>query len=157
MAQNHNFGAQIMGFSSKRGRPKSASPETDTGTAELRAKRALSETFEPLDLLWQRGHFTDEEHGAGLYLRWLYTLKWGAAAPRSAHSTIEDFPARLDDPTWRAEREKEYQEIVRALLHHSCKKVTMDLCVFHQLKNLRVIPNIKIGLQTIAKYRALYR
>ena len=67
-----------LSFSKKRGRPRVEKEKNDYGTLELRNKRLLELTTEPLDLCFKKQLITIEEHEAGIRLRWLYTLKFGS-------------------------------------------------------------------------------
>ena len=105
-----------MGFTSRRGRPKSKEKmeikgreEKDFGTAELQARRAKGLTAEPIDKCKEKNIISDEQYGAALHFRWLYTLRFGA--PGVSAIDLDGFKGRdirNNDEIWQSEREKEY-------------------------------------------------
>jgi hypothetical protein len=122
-----------MAFSSKRGRPKTAPNTQDYGTAELIAKRAFHLTDEPIDQCLHQRLISAGEHRAGLHLRWLYTLRYGAPSVQAlcldqhSHTSSREAIA-----SWRAEREADYAQ-ARQLLHQSGHyECVMRLCVFNE-------------------------
>lgn len=120
-----------MAFSSKRGRPKTVKPLHDCGTPELAFKRALGLTQEPLDGCLQRGLIHPHHHRAGLHLRWLYTLRYGAPSIRVIPLNDEGHsPSRSDNPAWRSDREAEYKEAIALLRQLRAYEPVMRLCVF---------------------------
>jgi hypothetical protein len=122
-----------MAFSTRRGRPKTARPETDYGTAELQRKRAQGVTQEPIDLCLERRIITPAQHWCGLHLRWLYTLRYGApVAGSSWRALIEHTSARPDDPEWRAAREQEFAEAVGLLRQARCYRAVAALVIFNE-------------------------
>jgi hypothetical protein len=122
-----------MGFSTRRGRPKTARPETDSGTAELQEKRAAGLTSEPIDLCLERRIITPAQHWCGLHLRWLYTLRYGAPAVSSSWRTLhESHTTRPDDPEWRAAREQEFAEAAQLLRRKNCYRAVAGLVIFNE-------------------------
>lgn len=123
-----------MAISKGRGRPKLTLPEKDTGTPELKAKRREGITLEPLDACTRAGILTDDEHRAGMHLRWLYTLTFGAPSVRSIEfdRTAGARSHVLHDDAWKAAREQDYREAVAGLAELGAKKLVMDICIFHR-------------------------
>jgi hypothetical protein len=122
-----------MGFSAKRGRPKTKlmGRIPDFGTEQLQAKRRQNATIEPLDLLLQKSLISNEQHSAGIHLRWLYTLKMGA--PNISASNLDEFygrELRQEDDNWRESREAEYNCAVEILQNCCSFKPVMDIAVF---------------------------
>lgn len=120
-----------MAFSRRRGRPKKPYEGADKGTAELREKRSQNLTIEPLDLCLNRGLITEQQHNAGIRLRWLYTLKFGA--PTISSYCIDDIgghSCKYEDSSWTARRQSEYSLIIQALKENGSRKTVMDICVF---------------------------
>ena len=122
-----------MGFSAKRGRPKTklVGRIPDLGTEQLQAKRRQNATIEPLDLLLQKSLISNEQHSAGIHLRWLYTLKMGA--PNISASNLDEFSSRElrnEDDNWRESREIEYNLAVEILQNSGSFKSVMDVSVF---------------------------
>lgn len=115
--------------STRRGRPRLPRPSADRGTPELIAKRAVGLTSEALDLCLSRGLLLQEEHDAGMRLRWLYTLRFGAPGARIASAQMLTSEQRLDDPNWRAAREKEYTDALLAMGPMRGAKV-LAVCIF---------------------------
>lgn len=122
-------------FSTKRGRPKSApNRKTDHGTPELILKRACGETSEAIDLCLQRRIIGADQHRAGMHLRWLYTIRYGAPnisaldMTRGAgmHITVED------DPNWRRAREDDYAQAINLLKNRNRYEPVMQLCVYDE-------------------------
>ena len=122
-----------MGFTVKRGRPKTSPMGRipDFGTEQLQAKRRQNATIEPLDLLLQKSLISTEQHSAGIHLRWLYTLKMGA--PNISASNLDEFSGRelrQEDDNWREKRELEYNCAVEILQNSGSFKQVMDIAVF---------------------------
>jgi hypothetical protein len=122
-----------MGFSTQRGRPKTARPQTDSGTPELQQKRAAGLTSEPIDLCLERRIITPTQHWCGLHLRWLFTLRYGAPAVSSSWRTLhESYHIRPDDPEWRAAREQEFAEAAQLLRRKGCYRAVTGLVIFNE-------------------------
>ncbi len=124
-----------MAFSTRRGRPRVATPkdQTDYGTPELRMKRAFQLTDEPLDLCLSRGIITQAQHRAGLHLRWLYTVRYGAPVVTTQYTGEYSATTPTEnDQDWRAAREAEYAEATQCLQNARCYEPVMRLCVFNE-------------------------
>src|SRR5262249_36923180 len=111
----------------KRGRPKLRLVETDKGTEELIAKKALLLTAEPLDICLEKGIITDKEHWAGVHLRWLYSLKFGIHNLTTRIPYISEFSARADIPAWKEQREREYALAIALLTKIKCRNEIVNL------------------------------
>ena len=126
--------AAILRFPRRRGRPKSAHLNNDTGTPELVMKRLLGETAEALDLCLEREIITRQQHWCGIHLRWLYTLRYGAPGVRAVDQThmggIES--PRPDDPEWRTAREQEYHDAMLQLSRRGLAQIVTGLCIFNE-------------------------
>lgn len=121
-----------MAFASKRGRPKQHKPEQDYGTPELLAKREAGLTREPLDVCFDKGLITKDQHWCGLHLRWLYTLRYGAPGISCRPLHLDESHAlRGEDDQWRLAREAEYKEAITYLNKHRAYEPVMGVCVFH--------------------------
>lgn len=122
-----------MAFSKRRGRPrKTYETGKDKGTLELQAKRMQNQTIEPLDLCLSKGIITEQQHNAGIRLRWLYTLKFGAPTI-SAYLPDESggHSCKSEDSNWIAKRQNEYNKIIELLDKTKSRKLVMDICVFN--------------------------
>lgn len=125
--------AVILSFPRRRGRPRSAVRNSDTGTPELIMKRLLGETAETLDLCLERGIITREQHWCGIHLRWLYTLRHGAPSIRAVDPThLGGIESKPDDPEWRAAREKEYHDAMKKITHSGHAQALMNICVYNE-------------------------
>lgn len=124
-----------MAFSQRRGRPPRPTVDSpDTGTPELRRKRALGLTDEPIDRLLKRGLITASHHWCGLHLRWLYTLRYGAPVVTTRYAdTAERTGANEEDPLWRSSREQEYLNATALLKQAGRYEPVMRMCVFNEL------------------------
>lgn len=127
-----------MSFTTRRGRPAKPKLEKDFGTPELQAKRNAGITRESLDECLERKILSKEQHWAGLHLRWLYTIRYGAPSITS-HFWREDssrrsrnFEVQNDELTWRTEREAEYNEARRLLLIEHCYTPVMQVAVYNE-------------------------
>ena len=126
-----------MGFSTRRGRPKTTQERLDKGTPELRQQRRYGQTREPLDQMLHIKQISEPQHRAGMHFRWLYSLVFGMP-----HLTSPDFDTlnkggycRTDDPAWRIAREEEYHEAVHLLQDDGHLQATQALCIFHEVLN----------------------
>ncbi len=123
-----------MAFSTQRGRPRNALPHIDVGTPELRLKHALRLTAEPIDLSLEKKLITAEQHWCGLHLRWLYTLRYGAPNLTTYYTDrAQSGSPAIDDPLWRAQREREYMEASHRLKSSRYYERVMRLCVHNEL------------------------
>lgn len=160
---------KILSFTRKRGRPKNNRPSIDTGTPETVMKRLQDTTSEILDLCLKYNIINEKQHWCGIHLRWLYTLRYGVPSVRcrdllyfAEHQTNNT----EEDPQWREEREKEFNQAIVALNKAGYAITIVNLCVFnekpkhftfaasgdgnknyHNLKNFATIRN---GLDTLA-------
>lgn len=158
--------ATILHFPRRRGRPKTARPQRDTGTPELVMKRLRQETAEALDLCLERGIITLEQHWCGVHLRWLYTLRYGAPGMRALDPThLGGRETKTDDQEWRIAREKEYHEAVKELASCGLGAAVMDLCIHNVRagflnarsartikKHEREMKKIQEGLELLVKH-----
>lgn len=125
----------ITRLATRRGRPKSSPrPEMDLGTPELIFKRAHGDTSEAIDLCLERGIISQVQHRAGLHLRWLYTLRYGAPGisamdlTRINGSTL----AQEMEASFRSAREAEFDEAVAALGNARAYAVVMAVCIYDE-------------------------
>jgi len=124
-----------MAFTTRRGRPRAAPASTsDTGTDELRAKRSLGITTEPIDLCLARKLITPAQHWCGLHWRWLYTLRYGAPSliARYHDEGSASVPGDTNDD-WRIKREREYHAARGVLQTHRRYDGVMRLAIFNEL------------------------
>lgn len=161
--------ASIIQFPRRRGRPRQSRPSRDTGTPELIMKRIKQETAEALDLCLDRGLLTQEQHWYGVHLRWLYTLRYGAPGIRAIDpSHFGGRETKVDDPTWRAAREAEYNEAIVKLSDRGLAMPLLEICVYNERpkflrwhdaariterqadENIRAINKIREGLDLLA-------
>jgi hypothetical protein len=143
--------AVVLHFPNKRGRPRSIHPKTDLGTPELVMKRALGETSETLDLCYEKGLITKEQHWCGVHLRWLYTLRYGAPGVRAVDPThLGGMDIKSDDPLWRSSRENEYNEALKLLSHSGHTLMLLNICVFNERPKF-----LQHGKKTAAKAKKM--
>lgn len=123
-----------MAFSTTRGRPRTRTDAPDYGTPELRMKRMIHATDEPLDLCLSRGLITSGQHRAGMHLRWLYTVRYGAPVITSRYRELEEGqnPAPQDEH-WRALREQEYGAAITLLRDAKRYEPVMRLCIYNEI------------------------
>ncbi|MDA0780985.1 MAG: hypothetical protein PQ612_01355 [Rickettsiales bacterium] len=121
-----------MGFSRKRGRPKTLKVEKDYGTPQLQTKKNLGITTEPLDLCLKKKLISQDEHEAGIRLRWLYTLRFGSPNISAySYEKISTGSFRNDDENWLKERSLEYENAMKELCKINAKRIVMNICIFH--------------------------
>jgi len=122
-----------MAFSRKRGRPKNIKPKNDYGTNELRMKKQLGVTTEPIDLCLNKKLITQEEHRAGLRLRWLYTLRFGSPGI-SAHDPegSKGHYNKEYDELWLSARHMEYKNALDEINKIGAKRIVVNICIFNQ-------------------------
>lgn len=121
-----------MGFSRKRGRPKLNLQKTDYGSPELRLKRQNDMTMEALDLCLKKGLIDENEHQAGLRLRWLYKIKFGSPNIKAYSINIYGgYEKPEDDPLWVKKRSDEYITALDELKKYQSKKIVMNIAIFN--------------------------
>lgn len=157
-----------MGFTSRRGRPQKQSKKAihpslqrDLGTEQLQAKRRNNLTAEPFDLLLQKSIITEDEHRAGIHLRWLFTLKNGAPNI-SAMALDEQFgrELRCESDSWRARREAEYGSAIEVLARAKLTELILNVAVYGVIKfpiNAEFLYELREGLQLLCKLFAKKR
>lgn len=122
-----------MAFSTQRGRPRKSTSGVDLGTPELIYKRAHALTAEAIDLCLERGIITQAQHWCAIHLRWLYTLRYGAPGVRAVDPThLRGIEIKQDDPQWREEREREYQDAIALLQAQRCLDIALSICIYNE-------------------------
>jgi len=160
--RNDKAGSAIVNFPRRRGRPRVSRPDSDSGTPELVMKRLLGETAESLDLCLERGIISGRQHWCGIHLRWLYTLRYGAPGTRAIDPThLGGTETSLDDPEWRAAREKEYHDAMKKLADSGHALLLINICIHNdrpKFLNVRksvkvtdMITDLRDGLDILAK------
>ena len=133
MSNDITRSAIILPFARKRGRPKSLRNSHDLGTPELIMKRAHGETSEALDLCYEKNLISKNQHWCGVHLRWLYTLRYGAPGVRAIDPThLGGTDTKSDDPSWRENREQEYNEAITLLGKKGHAIIVLNTCVFNE-------------------------
>ena len=123
----------MTGFSRKRGRPSKNTIEQDRGTLELRKKRSLGITTEPLDLCLKKRLITTNQHTSGIRLRWLYTIRFGSPDVSAYNFEGHGIPCKKEaDEEWVKARYKDYSNALEALEKIGAKTIIMNICVFNQ-------------------------
>ncbi len=125
-----------MSFSTRRGRPPKPRLISDLGTPELQEKRAAGITIEAMDLCLERKLIDRDQHWAGLHLRWLYTLRYGAPSI-SSHwwrltSEGRSSPRCTEADSWRRTREEDYAKARELLNEEGTYEPVMNLAVFNE-------------------------
>ncbi len=121
-----------MRFSSKRGRPRRIYPIKDYGTPELIHKRQHMLTLEPLDICLKKAFISHDHHWAGMHLRWLHSLRFGAptissldlSQPQGRNLTSENL-------LWQHAREREYKQAIAAIKQPDMRALVVNICIFH--------------------------
>ncbi len=121
-----------MYFSNKRGRPRKTTQEKDYGTNELINKKNLNLTMEPLDLCLEKRIITEEQHQAGIHLRWLHSIQFGIPSVTVNAIYSKSYSTRCEDLEWREAREKEYSLAINILQGLKCKTQVIDLCIYNK-------------------------
>ncbi len=136
------------------GRPKNVKPKVDLGTVQLRKKRAEGLTMEALDLALARGVIEQNAHEAGLRLRWLYTLRFGAPNV-SAYDPDGRFGgagvSNQHSPEWNRLRTQEYQQALDNLDKVKAKRLVMWVCVFDKRPLF-----LRYRMRELAEHHTLY-
>lgn len=122
-----------MAFSSRRGRPRLERAKKDCGTKELAQRHAAGLTMEALDMCLKRGLISEEEHKAGMHLRWLYTLRFGAPTIAAYdHAAIQGRNLKKEDDAWRGRREKEYEQAMAWLKGEGAHIMVGNVAIFNR-------------------------
>lgn len=122
-----------MAFSTRRGRPRATSGVPDTGTPELRRKRQLGITVEPIDLCLEKGIISPDQHRSGLHLRWLYTLRYGAPSLTTRYFREDAGAGQLTCDQWRGAREQEYLLATRLLAAQRLEQTIGRLVIYNEM------------------------
>lgn len=147
-----------MKYRTKRGRPKSSHSGKDYGTPELIIKRQIGITSEPLDLCLERGIITIDEHWAGIHLRWLYTIIFGApTVSASDPSSLGGKNLRTDDSGWLHEREQEYSLAQITLRRLHALPLVPDVCIFNHLPRFLLLHHNAKNLQSAIAHSDEYQ
>jgi len=146
-----------MAFSRRRGRPKRSNTQgKDIGTKELIEKRKLNLTVEPLDLCFPRGLINEQQHNAGIRLRWLYTLKFGAPTISSySPDNIGGNSCKYEDSGWLHRRQNEYNIIIENLERKKARKTVVDICVFSRMPEFLYKVPVKLRKDSLSNYKQL--
>lgn len=111
------------------------------GTEELRYRRALGLTQEPLDLCLRHELITPEQHAAGIHLRWLFTVCFGVPQARSLDLMENRSSPRETTEEWLKKREQDYTSAVKLFTARAMKKTVLDCCVYgKQPEFVTVVP-----------------
>jgi hypothetical protein len=152
-----------MAFSSKRGRPRkiTSAIRRDLGTEQLQAKRQQNLTIEPFDLLLAKSIISEDEHRAGIHLRWLYTLKNGAPNISAMAMDMQyGRELRCESDSWRARREAEYDAALEVLKANAAVELILDAAVYGVMKypiKAEFLLRLRDGLQLLCKVFAKKR
>lgn len=128
-------------------------------------------TVESLDFYRQRRWVTAEQHWAGVYYRWLYTVCFGLSGAQNDYTGLISgrpsadmaFHPKYQDQAWRDARQREYNDIVTLLRKRHVKVAVNDVCLFDKMlgqvptKEGGTTPEIdrlKYGLDLLADYFA---
>lgn len=130
---------EVRRLKGHRGRPSTQREPCDLGTPELIYKRLHGATKEPLDLYFEHGVITPDQHWCGIHLRWLYTLRYGVPGVSAIDTT--DLGGKLtkpEDVSWKAEREQEYLDAVAELDQKNLTNVVLGVCVHNQFVRIHL-------------------
>ena len=117
----------------KRGRPKSRLA-IDLGTTELRQKRSLDLTTEPLDLCMKRNLITESQYKAALKFRWLFSMCYGHLKLKSydPSAPIGRSLVEQGDQTLRY-CHTTYHDVISQLQLISAEKIVSNICIHHHI------------------------
>ena len=101
----------------------------DLSTQELISKRRINVTKEPLDLCFEKGLITLEQHQYGIRFRWLYSLRFGAIGTSSNFPSIFSHRSQQYDIDWLSRKQQEYRFIMDYLKTKSTQKIVHDVCI----------------------------
>jgi hypothetical protein len=103
----------------------------DLGTEELRLKRELDITTEPIDLCLKKDLIDETQYTAAVQLRWLYSLRFGCTSIRGYNPlNPKGLPIpRYMDEGWLADMNNLYDEIALFLTQKRCADIVMNTCV----------------------------
>jgi hypothetical protein len=104
----------------------------DAGTHELRVKRSLNLTLEPLELCYRKGLIEPHHYHAGYHLRWLRSLRFGSAHIH-AHDCFDLgglYIPRITDDVFLAKMNKKYITSTKILDDINCYKIVMSVCIY---------------------------
>jgi FMN phosphatase YigB (HAD superfamily) len=137
----------------KRGRPKKQKIDKDLGTEELQMHRHKDflNHIEPIDFLIQEKMINFEQHKAGLRLRWLYTLSYGAASVQAVRYMYPEDFSNAHSEEWHVRKRKEYVEVMDMLKKNKCDKEIIALCIMNEY-NPKDLQKIKDGLGIISNF-----
>lgn len=120
---------------------------SDLGTPELVYKRAFYVTKEPLDLCYEKGLISLDQHKCGIRLRWLYTIRYGV--PTVASNFPQEFlrSGRTRDPEWVAHQQEIYKFINEELYRCNALDTVMDTCVYNIFASFLLNPLLEKSQQ----------
>lgn len=122
-----------MTLKRRRGRPKQDRPTIDYGTVELQRKKNLGLTTEPLDLYLDKDLIDNQQHQAGLRLRWLYTLHFGLPNVTAYNPEYHGSSCiKVENTLWMADRKAEYHQCVDMLKKIGAMRLIFNVCIFSQ-------------------------
>ena len=110
-------------------------------------KRKANITTEPLDLCFQRGLINEQQHNAGIRLRWLYTLKFGAPTISSySPDNVGGHSCKYEDNGWMWHRQLEYKLMIERLEKSKARKIVVDICIFSRMPQFlyKIPDNLKM-------------
>jgi hypothetical protein len=150
----------IYKFSNRRGRPQS---DKNIATPELMAKHSAKQTMDALDMVLHKGLITEEQHKAGMHLRWLHNLRFGDLKVRAYNIDwlVQAGYAYIHNEKWMAARQTEYAIIINYLKHIGSYTNIANLCIY-SLKpafinrkpnedNYSIVKDIQYGLDCVIK------
>lgn len=152
-------------FSTRRGRPRATARITpDKGTPELVRKREQSLTSETIDLCYQRGLISEQEHHAALHFRWLYTLRFGVPTVQALDIDKSHRGGAMPESEpacWRTARNQEYRQLAQLLEARHLLVAVLRVAVFDDPAPLRqdtpagkdCLQRLQKGLALLAGYR----
>ncbi len=101
----------------------------ELGSRDMGFKRTSPVTKEPLDLCFEKGLITLEQHQYGMRFRWLYSIRFGAIGASSNFPCIYSYKSNNYDAAWLAKKQLEYRFVMDCLKSKSSQKIVQDVCV----------------------------
>ncbi len=113
----------------------------DLGTQELAFKRVLNITKEPLDLCFEKGLITLDQHQYGIRLRWLYSIRFGAIGISSNFPKDLLSQSQSRDADWLSFKQHEYKAIIEKLKSQNVQRIIADICIHNIWPTFLTRPN----------------
>lgn len=144
----------------RRGRPRqSPRPDSDTGTPELAAKRALGLTADLIDLLMTKEYITEKQRKTAIHFRRLYVRRFGLPVAQAVNwLDATGTPGMFHDELLPEMLDQEYKFLSHAIDCHHLQLV-IRATVFNSMdRNYpHILHHLQTGLNELAKAMKMFR